>query len=56
MQEFTPVRSAIFAVSYNGDILWKYESRKEAEEAICWASWKYNMSANDMWVVEIGNK
>ena len=54
MNEFTPVRSvSSFAVSYNGDILWKYPTKKEAEEALCWASWRYNWSAKDMCVVAL---
>ncbi len=57
MKEFTPVRSVIgFAVSYNGDMLWKYPTRKEAEEAMCWASWRYNIPANNMNVVEVLEK
>jgi hypothetical protein len=53
-KEFTPVRSVVgYAVSFNGDVLWKYETRKEAEAALCWASWRYNMPEKDMNVVEV---
>ena len=53
MQFFTPVRSVMFVVSHNGDMLWKYPTKKEAEEALCWASWRYNWAATDMKIVEV---